>query len=59
MTHSFILQMAKNAMASQAAVKVVHRWRTSVAPQQRPLSYHTKTDVVHFSTGRGTGDILF
>jgi hypothetical protein len=32
------LQMAKSAMASQAAVTVAHRWRTSVAPQQRPLS---------------------
>jgi hypothetical protein len=42
-------QMAKSAMASQAAVLVVHRWRTSVAPQQQPLSLNpSKTDVVHF-----------
>jgi hypothetical protein len=44
-------------MDLQAAVIVVHRWRTSVAPQRRPLSQPLETDVVHFSTGRSAGDI--
>jgi hypothetical protein len=44
-------------MDLQAAVMVMHRWRTSMALQQRPLYQPLETDVVHFSTGRGAGDI--
>jgi hypothetical protein len=40
--------MAKSAMDLQAAVIVVPRWRTSVAPQRRPLSQPLETDFPFF-----------